>query len=70
MAHQVQLGVENLLDAREVRDLVGSLTRPVKELKGFRRIYLEPEERVMVEFELHTDEFAFYGGYHEAAAMA
>ncbi len=44
-----------------VRDLVGNVTRPVKELKGFRRIYLEPEERVTVEFELHTDDVAFYG---------
>jgi beta-glucosidase len=44
-----------------VRDLAGNVTRPVKELKGFRRIYLEPEERVTVEFELHTDDLAFYG---------
>lgn len=44
-----------------VRDLVGNVTRPVKELKGFRRIYLEPEERVTVEFELHTNDLAFYG---------
>ena len=44
-----------------VRDLVGSVTRPVRELKGFRRIYVEPEERVTVEFELHTDELAFHG---------
>jgi len=44
-----------------VRDLAGNVTRPVKELKGFRRIYLEPEERVTVEFELHSDDLAFYG---------
>ena len=44
-----------------VRDLAGSVTRPVRELKGFRRIYLEPEERVTVEFELHTDDLAFHG---------
>lgn len=44
-----------------VRDLVGNVTRPVRELKGFRRIYLEPEERATVEFELHTDDLAFYG---------
>ena len=44
-----------------VRDLVGSVTRPVRELKGFRRVYLEPGERVTVEFELHTDDLAFYG---------
>jgi beta-glucosidase len=44
-----------------IRDLVGSVTRPVRELKGFRRVYLEPEERVTVEFELHTDDLAFHG---------
>jgi beta-glucosidase len=44
-----------------VRDLVGSVTRPVKELKGFRRIRLEPGETVTVTFDLHTDELAFHG---------
>jgi beta-glucosidase len=44
-----------------VRDLVGSVTRPVKELKGFRRIRLEPWQRETVEFKLHTDDLAFYG---------
>jgi beta-glucosidase len=43
------------------RDLAGNVTRPVKELKKFRRIYLEPEETVVVRFELHTDDLAFYG---------
>jgi beta-glucosidase len=44
-----------------VRDLVGNVTRPVKELKGFHRVFLEPEETVTVRFELHTDDLAFYG---------
>ncbi len=44
-----------------VRDLVGNVTRPVKELKGFRRVHLEPGEAVTVAFELHTDDLAFYG---------
>ncbi|MEM8681979.1 MAG: glycoside hydrolase family 3 N-terminal domain-containing protein [Pseudomonadota bacterium] len=44
-----------------VRDLVGSVTRPVRELKGFRRIRLEPGEQVRVEFQIHTDELAFFG---------
>ncbi len=44
-----------------VRDLVGNVTRPVKDLKGFQRVYLEPEERITVSFELHTDDLAFYG---------
>ncbi|MEJ2128186.1 MAG: glycoside hydrolase family 3 N-terminal domain-containing protein [Woeseiaceae bacterium] len=44
-----------------VRDLAGSITRPVRELKGFRRIRLEPGETSSVRFELHTDDLAFYG---------
>jgi beta-glucosidase len=43
-----------------VRDLVGNVTRPVKELKGFRRITLKPGERQRICFSLHTDELAFY----------
>ena len=44
-----------------VRDLVGSVTRPVRELKGFRRVALEPGEQVVVDFQLHTDDLAFHG---------
>ncbi len=44
-----------------VRDLVGNVTRPVRELKGFKRIRLEPGEKRTVDFELHSDDLAFYG---------
>jgi beta-glucosidase len=44
-----------------IRDLVGSITRPVRELKGFRRVRLEPGQTVTVDFDLHTDELAFCG---------
>jgi beta-glucosidase len=44
-----------------VRDLVGSVTRPVRELKGFQRIRLAPGEARTVEFTLHTDALAFHG---------
>lgn len=44
-----------------VRDLVGNVTRPVRELKGFRRLRLEPGQTIEVGFELHTDDLAFYG---------
>jgi beta-glucosidase len=44
-----------------VRDLVGSVTRPVKELKGFRRLRLKPGESNVVSFRIHTDELAFFG---------
>jgi beta-glucosidase len=44
-----------------VRDPVASVTRPVRELKGFQRITLDPGERRTVEFELHTDDLRFPG---------
>jgi beta-glucosidase len=44
-----------------VRDLVGNVTRPVKELKGFKRVRIEPGKSQTVSFELHTDDLAFYG---------
>jgi len=43
-----------------IRDLVGSVTRPVKELKGFKRIFLTADQSIIVIFEMHTDELAFY----------
>jgi beta-glucosidase len=48
-----------------VRDLVGNVTRPVRELKGFQRIRLEPGQSESVTFELHTDDLAFYGRNQE-----
>lgn len=44
-----------------VRDLVANVTRPVKELKGFRRVQVAPHETVIVDFKLHTDDLSFYG---------
>ncbi|MCA9946131.1 MAG: glycoside hydrolase family 3 C-terminal domain-containing protein, partial [Anaerolineales bacterium] len=44
-----------------VRDLVGSVTRPVKELKGFQKIYLEPGEQRTVRFEVPVGELGFTG---------
>jgi beta-glucosidase len=43
-----------------IRDLVGSVTRPVKELKGFKHIFLPAGESKTVTFKIHTDELAFY----------
>ncbi len=43
-----------------VRDLVGSVTRPVRELKGFRRVELAPGAQTDVSFTLHTDDLAFH----------
>lgn len=44
-----------------VRDLIGSSARPVKELKGFRRISLDPGESGEYTFELPVQDLAFYG---------
>ncbi len=43
-----------------VRDLVGSVTRPVKELKGFKKIKLAPGEGKNVTFKLTAADLAFY----------
>ncbi len=42
-----------------VRDLVGSVTRPVQELKGFRKITLAPGESKQVSFTLTPPDLAF-----------
>jgi beta-glucosidase len=44
-----------------VRDFVGSLTRPVRELKAFRRVELEPGQAKEIVFELTGNDLGFYG---------
>jgi beta-glucosidase len=43
-----------------VRDLVGSVVRPVKELKGFQKIFLKAGESKTISFTLRTDDLKFY----------
>ncbi|MCX2830946.1 glycoside hydrolase family 3 N-terminal domain-containing protein [Microbulbifer thermotolerans] len=43
-----------------VRDLVGSVSRPVRELKGFERITLAPGESRRVSFTLKANQLAFH----------
>jgi beta-glucosidase len=43
-----------------IRDLVGNVTRPIRELKRFCRVRLEPGASERVSFHLHTDDLAFY----------
>jgi len=43
-----------------VRDLVGSVTRPVKELKGFEKISLKKGESKTVYFEISSEDLKFY----------
>jgi len=43
-----------------IRDVVASMTRPVKELKGFQRVTLQPGEKRHVDFTLTRDQLAFW----------
>ena len=43
-----------------IHDIVSSVTRPVQELKGFRRIHLAPGESKQIVFPLGFDELSFY----------
>lgn len=43
------------------RDLVGSAVRPIKELKGYKKVTLAPGEETVVSFEITEDMLAFYG---------
>lgn len=43
-----------------IRDLVGSVTRPVKELKGFKKISLKKGETKTVSFEITVEDLKFY----------
>lgn len=43
-----------------IRDLVGSVTRPVKELKGFEKISLKPGESRTITFTINADLLKFY----------
>ena len=43
-----------------IRDPVASVVRPVKELKGFTKVYLEPGEQQTVQFTLRPRELGFF----------
>ncbi len=43
-----------------IQDKVGSVTRPVKELKGFEKIHLESGETKVVVFTITNDDLKFY----------
>ena len=52
-------------DGKEVvqlytRDMVGSITRPVKELKGFQKIELKAGQSKTIEFKISADDLRFY----------
>jgi len=43
-----------------IRDLVGSVTRPVKELRGFQKVMLKAGEKRTITFTLTKEELSFY----------
>ncbi len=43
-----------------IRDVAASMSRPVKELKGFERVTLGPGEKKRVEFALDAEHLGFY----------
>lgn len=43
-----------------VRDLVGSVTRPVKELRGFQKVMLKAGETKTISFKITNEELSFY----------
>ena len=51
-----------------IQDVVGSTTRPVRELKGFEKIYLEPGESKTVTFEITPELMSHYNSDLEFVA--
>ncbi len=47
-----------------IRDMAASVTRPVKELKGFKRVHLKPGESRKIEFTLGPAELGFHDADH------
>ena len=45
-----------------IRDRVGSITRPIKELKGFRKVHLEPNGIQKVIFKIKPTDLEFFNG--------
>lgn len=46
-----------------IRDVVSSVTRPVRELKGFQKVMLKKGEKKTVQFTLTPDDLAFYNEF-------
>ncbi len=61
----VEIANESQFDGKEIvqlyiRDLVGTITRPVKELKAFQKIFIPAGETVTVSFTISTEDLKFY----------
>ncbi len=62
---QVELKNNSAVEGKEVvqlyvRDMVGSFTRPVKELKGFEMVTLKPFETKVVTFSINQNMLAYF----------
>ena len=62
---QVELKNNSAVEGKEVvqlyiRDVVGSFTRPVKELKGFEMVTLKPMESKVITFTINQEMLAYY----------
>ncbi len=53
-----------------IRDVIGSITRPVRELKGFEKIFLKKGERKTITFEISEDDLKFYNSELDFVAEA
>ena len=51
-----------------IRDVVGSVTRPIKELKGFQKINLAKGQKQTVTFEITEEDLKFYNSELEFIA--
>ncbi len=51
-----------------IQDITASLTRPIKELKGFEKIELEAGQSTIVEFEIDEETISFYNAKSEKVA--
>jgi len=43
-----------------IRDMVGTVTRPVKELKGFQKVMIKAGETKTIEFKITPEDLKFY----------
>ena len=62
----VSIANTSKFDAHEIvqlyiRDLVASTTRPVKELKGFKRVHIKAHSSIKVQFNISPQLLGFYG---------
>ena len=53
-----------------IRDLVGSITRPIKELKGFQKVLIKKGETQTVTFEISLNDLKFYNSDLDFVAEA